>query len=372
MTFVPVSSNRPVPYGLRTLYLRVVEGFVARLRNLAPETLALLSLGMVLGIGFADYATNPNISFSVIYLVPIVTAAWFLNGWFAFVLSLVSVVLWIAGDVHAHLYDSPVVPLWNGILRLAFYMVVVSLLTELRKSQTDLETRAEEKARALTSEIAARENLESELLRISEREQRRFGQDIHDSLCQHLTATALAGQALTERLASRGDSEAVRAARLVELVEQGIGLSRDLAKGLNPIDMRAHGLMEGLEQFADATSQLFPVACRFECDYPVLFNDSDTAVHVYRIAQEAVSNAVKHGKAKSITIRLEVSDRGKILKVIDDGVGFRLPHGNAAGMGLRIMSYRARIVGGHLDIAPEPGAGTRITCFVPDVRLTHG
>jgi signal transduction histidine kinase len=368
----PVSRSASAFFGTRSFYSRTLDSFTAWLRKFSPETLGLITLSMVVAIGVADYIADTNISFSVIYLIPIAMAAWFVNGWFAFALSVVSVVLWIGGDLQTHLYDSAVVPAWNGILRVTFYMTVVALLTELRKSQTDLEIRAEEKAHALTSEIAARENLESELLRISEREQRRFGQDIHDSLCQHLTATALAGQVLTERLAGSDNAEFERAARVVALVEQGIDLSRELAKGLNPIEMRAHGLMEGLEQFAAATSQLFPVACRFECDYPVPFNDGDTAIHVYRIAQEAVSNAIKHGKAKTIVIRLEASDRGKILKVIDDGAGFRLPHGSATGMGLRIMSYRARIVGGHLDIAPEPGSGTRITCFVPDIRLTHG
>jgi signal transduction histidine kinase len=129
--------------------------------------------------------------------------------------------------------------------------------------------------------------------------------------------------------------------------------------------------MEGLEQFAASTSQLFAVACRFECDDPVPFNDAEAATHVYRIAQEAVSNAIKHGKAKNIVIRLETTDQGKILKVVDDGSGFRLPRDDTKGMGLRIMGYRARLVSGHLDIAAEEGSGTRITCFVPDTRLSH-
>lgn len=354
----------------RSRYSRLLDAIAANLRKLSPEALAALTLSMVLAIGAADFFANTDISFSVIYLFPIAVAAWLLNARFAFALALISVVFWIAGDIAAHVYDSPFVPLWNGVLRLTFYMVVVSLLLQLRDSQENLEVRANDRAIALTYEIANRKNLENELLRISEREQRRFGQDIHDSLCQHLTATALAGQVLSERLESGKNPESTRAARVVELVEQGIELSRDLAKGLNPIEMSAYGLMEGLEQFAAGTSKLFPVACRFECDDPVPFNDADTATNVYRIAQEAVSNAIKHGKAKTIVIRLETSDQGKILKVIDDGVGFR-PSRDGNGMGLRIMDYRARLVGGHLDIAAEENAGTRITCSVPDTRLSH-
>jgi signal transduction histidine kinase len=355
----------------RSAYSRLADGIALRLRRLSPEALSALTLSMVLAVGAADYFASSDISFSVIYLFPIAIAAWLLNGRFAFALALISVVLWLAGDIASNVYNFPLIPVWNGILRLGFYMVVVFLLCELRDSQDNLEVRANDRAIALTYEVANRKNLENELLRISEREQRRFGQDIHDSLCQHLTATALAGQVLSERLESGKNSEAPRAARVVELVEQGIELSRDLAKGLNPIEMRAYGLMEGLEQFAASTSKLFPVACRFECDDPVPFNDADTATHIYRIAQEAVSNAIKHGKAKNILIRLETSDQGKILRVIDDGAGFRLPRDDTKGMGLRIMGYRASLVSGHLDIAAEEGCGTRITCLVPDTRLSH-
>lgn len=357
--------------GTRPAYSRLADAVALRLRRLSPEALSALTLSMVLAIGTFDYIASTDISFSVIYLFPIAIAAWLLNGRFAFALSLVSVVFWLAGDIAGNVYESPFIPLWNGILRLIFYMVVVFLLSELRDSQDNLEVRANDRAIALTSEIATRKNLENELLRISEREQRRFGQDIHDSLCQHLTATALAGQVLSERLDGEKNPEAPRAARVVELVEQGIELSRDLAKGLNPIEMRAYGLMEGLEQFAGSTSKLFPVACRFECDEPVPFNDADAATHVYRIAQEAVSNAIKHGKAKNILIRLETSDRGKVLKVVDDGVGFRLPRDDSKGMGLRIMGYRASLVSGHLDIQAQEGSGACITCFVPDTGLSH-
>jgi signal transduction histidine kinase len=223
----------------RSAYSRVADAIAIRLRRLSPEALSALALSMVLAIGAADFLASTDISFSVIYLFPIAIAAWLLNGRFAFALALISVVLWITGDISANVYDSPLIPVWNGILRLIFYMVVVFLLSELRDSQENLEGRANDRAIALTYEIANRKNLENELLRISEREQRRFGQDIHDSLCQHLTATALAGQVLSERLESGKNPEATRAARVVELVEQGIELSRDLAKGLNPIEMRA-------------------------------------------------------------------------------------------------------------------------------------
>ena len=350
---------------------RMIEQIAARLNRLPKRSLAALATLLVLATGAVDYVSNADVSFSVIYVIPIAIAAWTVGEGVAFVLCGLSVVLWVGGDIAAgYHYESALIPLWNGIIRLSFYLMVVKLLGALRKSREHLEMRADQKAKALMAEIAAREVLEGELLRISEREQRRFGQDIHDSLCQHLTATALAGQVLTERLTARGEPEAGRAARLVELIEDSIILSRSLAKGLNPIEMGAQGLMEALEEFATSTSELFMISCRFECEYPVLFNDTDTATHLYRIAQEAVSNAIKHGKAKNVLIQLDIAEKGKLLSVTDDGTGCVLFNGESKGMGLRIMSYRARIVGGSLEISKGEHVGVRILCLVPDVKVS--
>src|SRR5271165_1988590 len=112
--------------------------------------------------------------------------------------------------------------------------------------------------------MAERERLERELLEISEREQRRIGHDLHDSLCQHLTGAALAGQVLEEKLAARRLPEAGDASKVVELVEEGISLSRKLAKGLHPIEMEAEGLMQALEELVATSTELFKVSCRFE------------------------------------------------------------------------------------------------------------
>ena len=156
----------------------------------------------------------------------------------------------------------------------------------------------------------------------------------------------LAGQVLEEKLAALNVPLAADAKKVVELIGEGISLSRRLAKGLYPVEMEADGLMLALEEYAATTSELFKVACRFECDSPVLIHDPATAGHLYRIAQEAVGNAIKHGRAKNILIRLDASEESTVLSIKDDGVGLPEALPKKRGMGLRIMAHRAAMIGG--------------------------
>ena len=336
------------------------------LETLPRATLLLLLTLLTCLIGLADYLTGTDTTFSGLYLFPIWIAAWFLGRRVAYGFAILSSVFWVGGDVLAGAYYSSIlIPVWNVTSRFVVFIVVAHLVVALRKLNYDLETRAEERAAKLTTEIAARERVERELLHISEREQRRLGHDIHDSLCQHLTGTALAGQVLAQNLKAQNSSQASNAARVVELIEDGISLSRNLAKGLNSVRSSADGLMEALEDFASGTSELFKISCRFECPLPVLINDNDAAEHLYRIAQEAVGNAIKHGHARNIVVRLDLSKAGKMLRVIDDGSGLPATQVNGKGMGLSIMSYRAGLIGAKFNIRRRDATGTVVTCLLP-------
>jgi signal transduction histidine kinase len=291
-------------------------------------------------------------------------AAWFVGTKFAFFVSVLSVAVSLAGDLATGgRYSTRLVPLWNASIVLGFYVVVVSLLAKLRAAHGELELRVRQRTAALTDEMAERQRLECELLEISEREQRRIGHDLHDSLGQHLTGVALAGQVLGEKLSSRGLPEAGDANKLVELAEEGIRLSRKLAKGLHPIEVEAEGLMQALEELAATTSDLLRISCRFECDSPVLIRNAPASVHLYRIAQEAISNAVRHGQAKNVIIQLEALDDGIALRVKDDGIGLpALPP--TTGMGLRLMAHRASMIGGTFTARREDSGGTVVACVL--------
>jgi signal transduction histidine kinase len=346
--------------------LTAMDQWTLWLERQSRGILAAASLFAVLVLGLIDYATGTQITLSVLYLFPIATAAWYVGARFAYGLAVLSVVLWIGGDMLAgQIYPSDWIPYWNGCIRLAFYVVFVPILVSLKSLQTDLEARVAQRTAALTAEMGERKRLEHELLGASDREQRRIGYDLHDSLGQHLTGTALASQVLADKLGIRNVPEAPDATKLVELIEEGISLSRRLAKGLNPVELSSDGLMQALDEFAAATRDLFGVSCRFECESPVLVADAVAATHLYRIAQEAVGNAIKHSGATRIVITLETQEDRSVLRIEDDGAGLPDPIPCGDGMGLRIMSNRAKMIGGAFEIARRSPAGTVVTCLLP-------
>lgn len=338
-----------------------IKRFEKRSRALAVA----ISLLIVIVVGGVDYVTGWELSFSVFYLLAVGLASWFVGVRFAIFISLLNVAVSLAGDLAVGgRYSSRLVPWWNGSIVLTSYFFVVALMAKLRKIYSELEVRVRQRTAALTDEMAERERIERELLEISEREQRRIGRDLHDSLGQHLTGVALAGQVLEEKLSSQGFPEAADANKVVELVEEGIALSRKLAKGLHPLEIEADGLMQALEELAAISSDLFKISCRFECDSPVLIRDIPTSGHLYRITQEAISNAVKHGKARNICVQLESLDDGVALRVKDDGIGLPDSLPKTAGMGLRIMAHRANIIGATFQAVREITGGTIISCVI--------
>ncbi len=329
------------------------------IRAQSPRTVALVALAGTLLIGCLDYLSGNEISWSIIYVFPIALATWYAGPIWAYALAIVSVALWVTGDFATGArYTSWLVPVWNSMIRLAFYYAFIGMLFYIRTLTGDLEGRV----LARTAEL---ERLERELLEVGERERRRIGSDLHDGLGQHLTGTSLAVQLLRMQLLKRGLPEAEQAARAVSLIEEGITLSHKLAKGLQPVEMHAGGLMQALQDFVKGASDLFKVSCRFECDVPILVSDIAVAEHLYRIAQEAESNAIKHGQAKNIVLSLEADDDGIVLRVSDDGVGFSLPAPLKNGLGLRIIAKRAQLIGARFGMESRPGKGTIINCHLP-------
>jgi PAS domain S-box-containing protein len=214
-------------------------------------------------------------------------------------------------------------------------------------------------------DISERKRLEKTVLDISEREQRRIGQDLHDGLGQLLTGVAFMAKVQEQKLAERQVPEAADAAKIVQFVNEAILRTRELARGLLPVVSDAHGLMSALQLYASEIEDLFGITCRFQCEEPVLIHDAPMATHLYHIAQEAVNNAIKHGHPKTILIRLYAGEREGTLIVKDDGIGVTRPLGPHAGVGMHIMNYRAGMVGGTLEIRREQPRGTIVTCRFP-------
>lgn len=217
---------------------------------------------------------------------------------------------------------------------------------------------------AIGVDLTERKQLEKQLLEISAREQIRIGQDLHDRLGQLLTGLGFKAQSLAHSLNERGASEAQTAAALVKLVSESIVLTRSLARGLHPVELESNGLMAALEELASQAEDLYGVPTQFSCEEPVLVYDNSAATHLYRIAQEAVTNAAKHGTPSFIEIGLASEDRNLVLSIEDDGTGLGRTTASNGGLGLNIMVYRASVIDGKLEWCTRPGGGTRVVCRV--------
>ncbi|MGP8198241.1 MAG: response regulator [Limisphaerales bacterium] len=213
-------------------------------------------------------------------------------------------------------------------------------------------------------EVTERKRLEEEILHISEMEQRRIGQDLHDGICQHLAGIELKSQSLAEILEKKARGLAAQAVQIAGHVRDVIAQTRSLARGLSPFILEAEGCASALRELAASTEKLFNVKCSFQAVGPVLISNQAVATHLYRIAQEAVSNAIKHGKASAVEISLSNANDKILLAVSDNGIGIRSPGPTATGMGLRIMQYRAGMIGAMLLVQAQGKGGTRIVCFL--------
>lgn len=225
-------------------------------------------------------------------------------------------------------------------------------------------------------DITERKRLEREISEISERERERIGQDLHDGLGQDLTGVALITKGLEHKLAAKSLPEVADAAQISDQINRAIIQTRNLARGLYPVELVQNGLMSALEELASNAERLFEISCQFKCDQPIVIDDNSMEIHLYRIAQEAVDNAVKHGKAAQVLIDLSTADGRTALSVSDDGVGFQGVPRNDKGIGLHIMKRRAEMIGAALDIRQGDHGGTVVTCSFlntkPVGEVSHG
>jgi PAS domain S-box-containing protein len=221
----------------------------------------------------------------------------------------------------------------------------------------------------IARDITERRRLEREILEISTREQRRIGHDLHDGVCQQLAAITYLLDILGDRLKERDDPESAEAERIGLLINEANVQARSVAQGLFPARLEEHGLVLALEELAANASNRFHIACRFTCQAAPAPVDEEVALHLYYIVQEALLNAVNHGQATSVLMTLEAEGDRLKLSVQDNGSGFDAARKDRSGMGIRIMRYRAKVVGATLDLESRINQGTLITCiFNPSQR----
>jgi signal transduction histidine kinase len=314
---------------------------------------------MTAGLGYVDYVTGYEQTFLLFYLVPIGLATWFDSFWMGLAFSVLSIIAWVTSDVAA---GVPTVGLWNIGMALASYVVFTTLLYKLRTLLKELDQRVRDRTAALQREMAERERLDQEIAGVADRERRRLGQNLHDSLGQHLTGTALAAQVLREKLATRSANEVYDADKVVRYIEEGIDLTRNLAHGFFSPELEVDGLNIALQGLAENITERFGVPCAFNGDETLRVSDASTATQLYHIAHEAVTNSIKHANASKIDISLMGNGRRLTLTISDDGRGFPKQLPEPPGLGLRLMRHGASLIGGKLDITDNPGGGTLVRC----------
>ncbi len=216
----------------------------------------------------------------------------------------------------------------------------------------------------VATNVTERVNLQRQVLEISDREQVRIGQDLHDGLCQHLVGIAFAANTLEEKLAAARAEQVAEAREIAMMLDEAITQARKTARGLYPVRLEAEGLALALAELANYTRERHGVSCRFDYPEPVLLSSDMVAMQLYRIAQEGVLNAVKHAAATEILIRL-IRDGEKVeLFVTDDGVGIPEPLPAGQGMGLSIIKYRASTIDGTFRVRRRAEGGTGVYCSV--------
>ena len=238
-------------------------------------------------------------------------------------------------------------------------------LLEHRVRQRTGELRAANKM--MKDEIARRKGLEGEILEISDREQQRLGQELHDGLCQHLTAVAFMARSVALRLKNHRVIDAVDIEKIAQLVNDAATDTRNLSRALHRIDVDAAGLVDALRDLVDR--EIWRIPCRLEFKPSFHIENDIAAGELYRIAREAVINANKHSQARKIVIRLEGVENEMVLRVIDDGTGFPSEPKTKRGLGAHIMGYRARLIGARLEIDTPKTGGTRVSCCLPNNAL---
>lgn len=309
-----------------------------------------ISLTVVL-IGLADYMTGYEISVVLFYSVPILLMVRFADKRSAvFVALLCSIVWWWADEASGHHYTSVWHQTWETLVRLGYFLLFVVAGSAI-KSRFEL--------------FARSERLEQEIIRISEREQRRIGQDLHDGICQYFAAIGFTAGAAKGRLERAGSPEAKAVGEIQDLILSGVQETRALARGLFPVQNDEWGLPSALSELAGSTSRLLDLKCTFASNATTVPIPNGCCTHLFRIAQESLSNAARHGHARNATIGLTLSDDQLVLSIEDDGRGFGHDEGDGKGLGLTIMQYRARQMGAEMTFTKGRTGGAMVACLVP-------
>jgi signal transduction histidine kinase len=312
---------------------------------------------IVLTVGYADFLTPYQLSMFVFYAFPIFFIGWYGGRNPAVALAAAcAIISWFA-NLSTHPFHNWHGYAWSISNRLCAFLFVAFCGASMKSYR--------EAARAQMDAIERTRQLEQEIVRTSEREQMRIGQDLHDGVCQNLAAIDCATECLRSELETNGISHAATARVIQNLLKETIVDARNLARGIFPVHMDAEGLSIALNDLVCTMNQLRQASITFEASDNIQIKDPSTAMHLYRIVQEALSNAMRHAQASNVSVRVVRNGYSLTITVSDDGCGFAAPELASAGMGLRTMRYRANLISAKLIVDTRPSDGTLVSCTIP-------
>ncbi len=309
---------------------------------------------LTLLLGCLDAATGWEISLFIFYALPITLAVWWIGTKAGLFIALLAGVVWWVANEGAQPYETSLGYFWAVVNREFYFGVVVVAVTVVRNKQ--------EADAAHIQMLEERRRLEQDIVAVSEHEQQRIGQDLHDGLCQHLAAIGCAARVLAEDLQAQKVSEARDAVMIEESIQQAVLEARNLARGIFPVHVDRSGLAAALVDLGKMMHRLTGIAIVVKDCVDVPLDAPEVSMHLYRIAQEAVANAVKHSGASEITVAMKLSGGELELRVADNGSGMPSPRMRGEGMGLRTMRYRAQAIPANLEITPRSAGGTLVCC----------
>jgi signal transduction histidine kinase len=330
---------------------------------LRPWAAVTLGVVMILVIGSIDLHVYAQLSSTFFYLLPVLLVSRHAGLWASVACALLATLMSLSANLAtSDSSEAPWIPYSDASLRFGVLIVVVLLVRSLRDLNDSLDQRVRDRTARLQAEVKERLKLENHIIGARESEQARIGQDIHDGLCQHLVATAFSAATLHRKLEEAHSPGAGEASEIVSMIDESITQARDLAKGLYPVPLEEEGLETALRDLAAKTVKRTGVRCTVDTEGPPSQLPKEAAIHLYRIVQEALNNAMKHADPRVVTIGFKGRGDGFELWIDDDGRGIGPNARGSGGMGLHIMEYRARAVGADFSISAGMAGGTRVHC----------
>lgn len=337
-----------------------------RLSSARLFTKYLTVLALISVVGYADFEAGEEISFSIFYMLPIVYAAWFINPEAGFMAAIISASVWFTVEVKQHPpFSSEWIPVWNALVRLAFFILGIELVRLIRKTELRLLHEVTRRTRTLRAESDRRRRLERELMEVTAREQLRFAQDLHDGLGQYLSALAFHARMLSDDLRQHGAPQLAQAERIVGIIRTTNQTIRRLDRAMRLPVPTGGGFAAAIRALAEEFQQLTGVPCDLELTDATDGLDPFRVQMLLRIVQEAMNNAVKHGTPKRITVSMVLVNGMLHTCVIDDGVGLLHKPDVESGTGLQIMKLRAELIGSQLSLRANGDAGCIVECILP-------